>query len=334
MVKTYNKCFIIFSLILLVLGIVMIQKIKPAPDRRGPKVLGVQNDSLLQADDALAEDPLLTDFPADPALDPTLDPTLMDPLLMGPDALLMQEEEMPDIAEDDFLKLFFNKDFLNLQESIIQESLPKITFQKEAIVAGALTPPVGVQVWDNKNGQIVTIVWDKFLTPPAKVRILRSLSEGGESEVLAEVDGKDFGFHDNQVEIGQKYYYSLLSIAKDKKESEITGPYKVGPIEDLTPPDSPKEVKVVVEDGKVTISWQDPEDSDLANINIYRSVEKGELGEQIAKIEPGLESFVDQEPLLGILYYLVLATDTSGNQSVYGLLDSQIGNPNPFSASF
>jgi fibronectin type 3 domain-containing protein len=185
---------------------------------------------------------------------------------------------------------------------------------------------------------------------PAKIKILRASVSGGKPLAIGEVVGTALGYYDTDVEIGQKYYYTLVSVGEDGQESVPTGPYQVGPVQDLTPPAPPKEVtfKVALDEDQnqevplsfannvaVRITWKDPDTLDLEFINIYRSATPGELGVKIAQIVPGVESFVDKDLSSGnIYYYLVVSQDKAGNESSYNLVESQMGNPNPFTPLF
>jgi hypothetical protein len=73
---------------------------------------------------------------------------------------------------------------------------------------------------------------------------------------------------------------------------------------------------VVAGDGKVDLSWTDPEDEDLAGLEIFRSTEEGVLGESLEKVKTGVGKYVDSLVIPGqTYYYTVVAIDELGNKS-------------------
>jgi len=262
------------------------------------------------------------------------------PLILGAAQSKDRDMEKQGLVSNDF-DLFLEQDFLSIQKSLFTEkTAPQVTYQNAVQIPLGILPPQNVQVYDVKNGRLVTISWDKPDTPPAKIKILRAAVAGGKAQELGEVLGTALGYYDTDVEIGQRYYYTLVSVGEDGRESNPTGPYRAGPVQDLTPPAPPKAATFKIQadesqNQEVRIAWEDPDTLDLAFINIYRSAVPGELGQRIAQIDPGQESFIDKDICSGdTYYYLVVSQDKAGNESPYNLVESQIGNPNPFTPIF
>jgi len=233
------------------------------------------------------------------------------------------------------LDLFSNTQYLSLQESLFDSKVPFISKQEQIFVAKGLYPPQNVQVWDVKNGNLITITWDEFVSLPQAVKILRSTVAGKEPVELAIVPGADNVYYDADIIVGQDYYYTLISIGNDGALSQKTGPYHIGPVVDATVPNPPQDIEVELVAEGVKISWLDPEDADVAYINIYRSNKAGELGRLIAKAQLGVLEYVDNKIEDGQTYfYFLTSEDKVGNESRFSLLGEAIGNKNPFSRSF
>jgi hypothetical protein len=241
-------------------------------------------------------------------------------------------------------KLFLDPQFLELQQTVLDEQLPDVTYQKEVEIVTVI-PPSNVRVYDIKTGELVTIVWNSFKVPPAKVKILRSGAAGRVPKEIGEVLGDRAGYQDSTVEFGKKYFYSLVSVDESGKESKVVGPYPIGPIENTLIPLPPRDVKVALEElekGKqyqVRITWEDPLWDDVAFINIYRSEEEGLKGKRIAQIKKGVKEYLDTD--VGVekqaevrYYYLLTSVDSRGKESLYHLIGSVVGNDNPFIPSF
>lgn len=232
------------------------------------------------------------------------------------------------------LDLFFDSKFLQIQETLFDEKPTAVTFQDRIVLEPKIMPPEAVRVYDAKNGQVVTIIWDKFDNPPAKIKIFRSESASGKAGFLAGIEGASLGFHDTEIEIGKKYYYTLITVDQSGDESSPAGPYSAGPIKDLTAPASPKNIKIAIEQGLAHITWEDSADSDLRFINIYRSEKPGDLGANIAQVVPGIGNFTDDAGDIGTYYYLLTSEDLAGNESYHNLIELETGRKNPFMPVF
>ncbi len=86
---------------------------------------------------------------------------------------------------------------------------------------------------------------------------------------------------------------------------------------DVVAPGVPGSVAAVGSDQKVTLTWVDPADADLAGIRVYRGLASGfDPGELVATVAPGAQTYGDSGRANGTaLYYRVTAVDHSGNES-------------------
>lgn len=244
---------------------------------------------------------------------------------------------------EEHIGLFTNPRFLEIQQSVLQET-PTFLSNQHAVGIVSLEAPSNVRVFDVQNGKVVVVVWDFVEKIPAYVKVMRSETSGGEQKELSQVDGAVKGYQDTDIEIGKRYFYSLVSVGEDGEKSATVGPYGVGPIKDTQRPKQPQEVRVeLMEDEKgafgAHITWQDPDDDDLAFIRIYRSTTESVLGERIAELTPGTLRYVDQDikPSKSgkiTYYYLLTSVDVHGNESVYNLIGPFIGNDSPFVPAF
>ena len=240
--------------------------------------------------------------------------------------------------------LFLDPKFLELQQTVLDEQLPEVTYQEKVQIVKVI-PPSNVRVYDIKTGKLVTIVWNQFKLPPAKVKILRSEAAGREPKEIGLVQGDVAGYHDSTVEFGKKYFYSLVSVDQSGKESKVVGPYPVGPVQNTLIPLPPRDVRVALEElekdnrYQVRISWEDPAWEDVVFINIYRSTEEGLKGRRIAQVKKGVKEYLDtdvdtEKQNEARYYYLLTSVDSRGKESLYNLIGSVIGNDNPFIPSF
>ncbi len=86
---------------------------------------------------------------------------------------------------------------------------------------------------------------------------------------------------------------------------------------DTTPPGTPTSVSATAGDTKVTLTWSNPTDTDLAGIKIYRSMTAGTVGDLVTTISNTTTGTYEDAGLTNgtTYYYVVRAYDTSGNVS-------------------
>lgn len=84
---------------------------------------------------------------------------------------------------------------------------------------------------------------------------------------------------------------------------------------DTTPPAAPTSAKATAGTGKVTLSWTNPSDSDFNGVAIYRSTEKGKLGDKVKTTAKADSSYADTLSAKGTYYYTLRSVDTASNES-------------------
>lgn len=86
---------------------------------------------------------------------------------------------------------------------------------------------------------------------------------------------------------------------------------------DTTPPQAPTSVSALAGDGKVTLSWTNPTDSDLSGLKIYRSTTSGVLGDLTTTVTSTTTSYANTGLANGTVYYYTIRPyDTLGNTSI------------------
>jgi fibronectin type 3 domain-containing protein len=267
-------------------------------------------------------------------LQPPKIPSSIDAGVFAP-AKVSKKMELDRKKESQALGLFFNQDYLSIEESIVSKPSTIIDNQRKILIEERVAAPSNVLVTDIKNGKAVTVSWDSFIKPPAFIRIFRAESASEKTVKIGEVKGDEVGFHDTSITVGKTYYYTVSSALEDGMESDLAGPFSVGPIQDAVPPDPPSLIVITLEEDGVHIVWEDPSDDDLALIKIYRSEIRGLEGEEIAEIESGVQKFVDSVVTVGKTYYYFLKSqDIHGNESSNEFIDAKLGNPNIFTPAF
>jgi hypothetical protein len=84
---------------------------------------------------------------------------------------------------------------------------------------------------------------------------------------------------------------------------------------DTTPPATPRGVRTITGDGKVTIEWYGSDEEDLAGYRIYRSEDNVNF-EMIAEVSGNITRYVDRDVRNGETYYYAVASfDFDDNES-------------------
>lgn len=199
------------------------------------------------------------------------------------------------------------------------------------------------QVENPKTGKRLIISWQlpehvNFDT----VSIYRSTNPGyiGEQVYSAKVEtltsNKVLSYQDRDIENNRMYYYEIQSEIYDDSTliASNSGLQKSGSATDEISPASPDFIQVQgLSDGNIEISWFNPDDADFDMIKVYRSTEKGELGESIYDSNSGdkgiekaggsMHYIVDKSAESNVVYYYtVTSVDKSGNESSKDIVSS------------
>ena len=173
--------------------------------------------------------------------------------------------------------------------------------------------PVSLSARPTEDGK-VRVSWQTSMSRDVKGYRIYRAEEGKEPVMIGEV-GKDiFVFIDDKAERGKKYLYQMSAFDLRGNESEKTKPIEVIP-SDVERPPTPQNIKVVLTERGVLISWDAVKADDLLGYNVYR-----------ADYPSGVFRKLNQQPIKDLSYldgegkathyYKVTAIDTSQNESV------------------
>ncbi|MBN1999139.1 hypothetical protein JW935_16385, partial [candidate division KSB1 bacterium] len=119
-------------------------------------------------------------------------------------------------------------------------------------------------------------------------------------------------YNDKNVEKGVRYAYQVAAVDAAGNESEKTDSVEVTPQDAVAPPE-PENVKAVVRDGKVVLTWTAVDAADLKGYNIYKSDQPSGQYKRINSAAVDKTQFVDNNGQAGA-YYRVTSEDTSGKE--------------------
>ncbi len=185
-------------------------------------------------------------------------------------------------------------DWLDLNNSII-------------IIEGETVPGIPIDLTASVSGSQVELNWEAPETdggwPVIEYHVFRSV-EAGEMELIAE--SYNTSFVDDTAERGIEYTYAVRAL-------NALGPGEFTPnatiwIPLITAPSHPLNIDVNHMDGRVLITWDEPEDdggSPITGYVIFRGTTSGEL-EQLAQIGTATE-YEDEDFQPGQTYYYKVA---------------------------
>lgn len=229
-----------------------------------------------------------------------------------------------------------NSDFYRLQKDGYKEYNRQVL----GVATGDSAPiaPTSLKIIDPQIGRTLMLFWQQPLYAKYDlVRIYRTDEENGEPEMIADNLAKSGHYLDKQVKDNTTYYYEIRSVAK-LTETELESENNlvlIGQATDTTPPTSPKNVQVIdtAVGEELKISWENPLDADLMQINIYRSESLGPVNDNdlITSITDGATNYTDSSVVNNtVYYYVVTAVDNSGNESTKYIFQTAPGNSTPF----
>jgi len=229
-----------------------------------------------------------------------------------------------------------NSDFYRLQKDGYKEYNRQVL----GVATGNSAPiePASLKIIDPQIGRTLMLFWQQPLYAKYDlVRIYRTDKENGEPEIIADNLAKSGHYLDRQVKDNTTYYYEIRSVAK-LASAEIESENNlvlIGQAIDTTPPTSPENVQVIdtTAGEELKISWKNSLDSDLAQINIYRSESLGPVNDNnlITSITDGTTNYTDKSVVNNtVYYYIITAVDSSGNESTKDIFQAAPGNYTPF----
>lgn len=173
--------------------------------------------------------------------------------------------------------------------------------------------PVSFSAHTTEDGK-VRVSWQTSMSRDVKGYRIYRAEEGKEPVMIGEV-GKDvFVFIDDKAERGKKYLYQMSAFDLRGNESEKTKPIEVIP-SDVERPPTPQNIKVVLTDRGVLISWEAVKADDLLGYDVYRGDYPSGVFKKLNQQPIKDLSFLDGEGK-STQYYKVIAIDTSQNESL------------------
>jgi fibronectin type 3 domain-containing protein len=132
-----------------------------------------------------------------------------------------------------------------------------------------------------------------------------------EADVVAEVPAGEQSFLDERVERGVPYEYHVVEVDASGNASPPSEREVVVPV-DIVAPGAPRNVQVRSHDGELILSWDAPEDADVAAYRVYRADYPGAPARFVAELNDRVyrRHGADAEGAV----YTVTALDTSGNE--------------------
>ncbi len=111
---------------------------------------------------------------------------------------------------------------------------------------------------------------------------------------------------------GNQYYFAIKTIDETDHRSAISNVVTIRTT-DITPPNTPTDLRVMGAHGNAQLSWNGVMDPDLVGYKLYY----GESPDSLSPIFVGMNTFYDLEFLTGdrVYYFRVTALDTAGNES-------------------
>lgn len=166
-----------------------------------------------------------------------------------------------------------------------------------AVVLGGqdtLAAPSSVEV--ASDGRSVELSWDG-VEQASRYQVLR------DGDVLGST--RDTVFTDDEVEVGQRYRYTVIALGSNGLESVASSGRSVTVAEPPPPPAAPTGISASSVDGVVTVTWDAV--ADASSYNLFRGT---------VRLFGGPETmFVDENAPLGTNRYSVLAVTADGTLS-------------------
>lgn len=175
------------------------------------------------------------------------------------------------------------------------------------------SPPVSFFARSREDGK-VEVTWQMSMSRDVEGYKIYRAEEGKEPIMIGSV-GKDvFSFLDEGAERGKKFLYQMTAFDKAGNESEKTKPIAVVPTDTERPP-TPQNIKIVITDSGVRLTWDSVNVDDLLGYIVYRADYPSGVYTRLTPDPIKETSFIDKEGKAGH-YYKITAIDTSLNESI------------------
>ncbi|MBC7327750.1 hypothetical protein H5T87_06510, partial [bacterium] len=173
--------------------------------------------------------------------------------------------------------------------------------------------PVSFFARTREDGK-VEITWQTSMSKDVNAYRIYRAEEGQDAVMIAEVKKDVFSYIDDKAERGKRYLYQITAVDKAGNESEKSKPILVIP-SDIERPPTPQNIKIVLTDEGVRISWDAVEVADLLGYNIYRADYPSGVYQKLNEKPLKETTFLDTTGKLSH-YYKITAIDTSQNESL------------------
>lgn len=180
-------------------------------------------------------------------------------------------------------------------------------------------PPAPQDLRAKADSMKVHLNWRNVETPDLKgMNVYRGMKSEGPFEIVngSILPINEPEFHDT-LQIPGPYYYFIA--ATDYAENETHSNLMFVEVQDVIPPNQPKELTIELDTGRVSLSWTMGMEPDLDGYYIYRTVDKNTKGNYVLlNAIPIKESRFDEELPKNVkneIFYYVMAVDTSYNIS-------------------
>ncbi len=182
----------------------------------------------------------------------------------------------------------------------------------------------------------VSLDWNDNTEPDlASYDVYRATTSGGPYGSIASGVGSS-NYLDTTAANGTTYYYVVTATDTSGNESGNSNEASATPTAppDTTPPDPPTGLTATGGNAQVSLDWNDNTEPDLASYTVYRAEQNGGPYDLI---DSGVatSNYLDTTAVNGTTYYYVVtATDTSGNESGYSNEASATPTAPPSGAPF
>lgn len=213
--------------------------------------------------------------------------------------------------------------------------------QADGVWFDPTTPPAveAFTAYNTRVGNEVALSW-RLPEGVSGVNLYRQDNGSAQKSQLLE-NAQLEAFVDDTVKDGQVVTYAITAVIEYKGETYESGSEfartATVTVQDEIAPLIPTELSVTTaETGGLLVTWVNPEDEDVVDIQLYRSQEWGVRGERIARFTlsdnetlPQEYTDINIEPYISY-YYTVVAADAAGNESSTDIDIPPVGNQRPF----
>lgn len=158
----------------------------------------------------------------------------------------------------------------------------------------------------------VELRWQPSLSRDLELHRIYRRTEKSAAQIIAELPADQTEYLDCEVERGGSYRYHVVEVDGAGNASGPSRTRQVIPV-DSTDPGPPRNLQAVKEGGRVHVTWEAPDDTDLIGYRVYRAAYSGAKLRQVSE-EPVTETEYSLRFTSDAAVYTVRALDSSGNE--------------------